>query len=77
MADGDRGREVAGVKRIGYKREGYRARGQSGCLINELIAVGVLDPEFALVGADAVDCAFVELAALDVAGFIDRKLDGR
>jgi hypothetical protein len=44
-------------------------------LIDELVAGCVLDPETALVCANAVDCAFVELAALAVAGFVNGKLD--
>jgi hypothetical protein len=40
-------------------------------LVDELVAVCVLDPEFALIGADTVDCTFVKLAAFAVAGFVD------
>jgi hypothetical protein len=46
-------------------------------LIDQLFACGVLDPELAQIGADAVDRALVELGALAVAGLIDGKLDGR
>ena len=77
MADGRRGGEVAGVERVGDQLEGHGAVGQRGRLIDELFAVGVLDPELAQIGADAVDRALVELAAFAVAGFVDRKLDGR
>ncbi len=77
MADGRRGGEVAGVERVGDQLEGHGAVGQRGRLIDELVAVGVLDPELAQIGADAVDCALVELAALAVAGLVDGKLDGR
>jgi hypothetical protein len=71
MADGHRGREVAGVKRVGHQLEGDGARGQGRSLIDQLFAVGVLDPELAQIGADAVDRALVELAPFAVAGFID------
>ena len=63
--------EVAGVKRVGHQLEGNGARGQIGGLIDQLLAVGVLDPERALVGADTVDRAFMQLAAFAAAGFID------
>ncbi len=71
MTDCHRGREVSGVKRVGHKFEGNGARGQGRILIDQLVAVGVLDPETALIGADAVDRAFMELAPFTVAGFID------
>ena len=71
MADGRGGREVAGVERVGDELEGDGARGQGRGLVDELLAVGVLDPELAQIGADAVDRAFEELGALAVAGFID------
>ncbi len=77
MADGRRGREVAGVQRVGHQLEGHRAVGQSRGLIDQLLAVAVLDPELAQIGADAVDRALEELGPLAVAGFVDRKLDGR
>ena len=51
----------AGVQRVGHQLEGHGARGQSRGLIDQLFAVGILDPEFAQIGADAVDRAFVEL----------------
>ena len=64
MADGGRSREVAGVERVGNQLESDGAVGQRRGLIDELVAVGVLDPELALVGADAVDRALVELCPL-------------
>ena len=76
MANGGRGGEVAGVERVGDQLEGHGAVGQRGRLIDELVAGRVLDPELAQIGADAVDCAFVKLAALAVAGLVDRELDG-
>jgi len=77
MANSGRSGEVAGVKRVGDQLEGNRTIGQGRRLIHQLVAAGVLDPEFAQIGADAVDRALVELAPFAVAGFIDRKLDGR
>ena len=66
MADGSRGGEVGGVERVGDEFEGHGTVGQSGGLIDELLAVGVLDPELALIGADAVDRALKEAIALAV-----------
>ena len=60
MADGRRGREVAGVQRVGHQLEGHGAIGQSRRLIDQLVALGVLDPELAQIGADAVDRALEE-----------------
>ena len=75
MADGRRGREVAGMERVGHQLEGNGAVGQGRGLIDDLFALCVLDPELAQIGANAVDCPLVELGPLAVAGFIDRKLD--
>ena len=77
MADGRRRGKIAGVERVGDQLEGHRARGQGRSLIDQLLALGVLDPELAQIGADAVDRAFVELGALAVASLINGKLDGR
>jgi hypothetical protein len=77
MADGRRNGKVAGVERIGHQLEGYGAIGQSRSFINQLFARSVLDPELALIGADAVDRALMEPDTLAVAGLIDGKLDGR
>jgi hypothetical protein len=65
------------VERVGHQLEGNGPIGQGGGLIDQLFAGGVLDPELALVGADAVHRALVELGPLAVAGLIDGKLDGR
>jgi len=43
-------------------------------LIDKLFAGGVLDPELAQIGADAVDRALVQLAPLAAAGFVDGNL---
>jgi hypothetical protein len=43
----------------------------TGAGIHQLLAAGVLDPELAQIGADAVDRAFVKLAPFTVAGFIN------
>ena len=64
MADGRRGRELAGVQRVGHQLECHGAVGQSRRLIHQLFAGGVLDPELAQVGADAVDRALEELASV-------------
>jgi hypothetical protein len=40
-------------------------------LIHQLFACGVLDPELAQIGANAVDRALVQFAPFAVAGFID------
>ena len=77
MADGRGSREGAGVERVGDQLEGDGAVGQRRRLVDELVAVGVLDPELAEIGADAVDSAFDELAATAVGGFVDGELDGR
>jgi len=45
------------VKRVGNHLEGYGAVGQGRGLIDQLLAVGILDPELAQIGADAVDRA--------------------
>ena len=70
MADGRRVREVAGIERIGNQLESNRAIRQSGRLIHQLVACGILDPELALIGADAVHCALVQFAPFAVAGFV-------
>ena len=77
MADGHGRGEVAGVQRVGHQLEGHGARGQSRGLIDELLARGVLDPELAQIGADAVHRALEELVALAVASLIDGKFDRR
>ena len=59
MTDRDRSRKVGGVQRVGHQLEGHGARGQSRCLIDELFARRVLDPELAQIGADAVNRALV------------------
>ena len=77
MADGRRGRKVAGVQRVGHQLEGHGALGQSRSLIDELLALGVLDPELAQIGADAVHRALEKPVPLAIAGLIDGKFDGR
>ena len=71
------GREVAGVERVGYELECHGAVGQRRRLIHQLFAAGILDPELAEIGADAVDRAFEEPCALAVAGFVHGEFDGR
>ena len=61
MTDRLRGREVAGVQRVGHQFERDGAIGQRRRLIDQLFALGILDPELAEVGADAVDCALMSL----------------
>jgi hypothetical protein len=65
------------VKRVGNHLEGHGAVGQGRGLIDQLLAVGVLDPELAQIRADAVDRAFEELAPLVAAGLITGEFDGR
>ena len=77
MTDGGGGREVGGVQRVGYEFEGHGTIGQGRRLVDEFFAVGVFDPEFALVCADAIDGTLMQLAAFAVAGLIDREFDGR
>src|SRR6266568_4096838 len=77
MANRGGGREVAGMKSIGNQFECHGSRRQRRCLVDEFVALGILDPELAKVSADAVDCSFVELGALAVASFIHREFDGR
>ncbi len=77
MADGCRGREIAGVKRVDHELECHGEAGHRRRLVHELFAAGVLNPEFAEVGADAVDRALVQLEPPAVAGLIDRKFNGR
>jgi hypothetical protein len=45
--------------------------------INSTRLLGVLDPEFALIGCKAIDRALVERPLFPVAGFMHRELDGR
>ena len=74
MPDRLRSREVAGVQYIGHQLECDRAVGQGRGLVHQLLALGVLDPELALIGADPVHRAFIQLAALAAAGLIDAKI---
>ena len=64
MADRRRGRELAGVQRIGHQLECNGAVGQRRSLIHQLFAGRILDPELAQVGADAVDRALEEPCAV-------------
>ena len=70
MAYGSRSREFAGVQRIGYQLECHRTTGHGWRLIHQLLAAGVLDPELAQVGADAVDSALEEPFPFAVAGLV-------
>ena len=62
MTDG-RGRgKLAGVERVGDQLECDRTVGQRGRLVEELLALAILHPELAEVGADAIDGAFEDLS---------------
>ena len=65
------------MERVGNQLEGNSAIGQRRRLVDDLLALRVLDPELAVIRADAIDRAFKELCPLAVAGFVHRKLDGR
>ena len=58
-----------------HQFEGNGARGQRRGLIDQLLTLVVLDPELALIGADAVDCALVKFPRFAVAGSIQGELD--
>ncbi len=76
MTDCHRRGEVGRVQRIRDQFEGDGASRQRRCFVDKLLATLVLDPEFAKVGADSIDCALVQLGSRTVAGFVNRKLDG-
>jgi hypothetical protein len=63
------------VQRIRHQFEGNGPGRQGRGLIDQLYPLGVLDPELALIGADAVDRALVEFPRFAVAGSIYGKLD--
>ena len=71
MTDRDRGREVAGMQRIGDQLECHRACGQRRRLVHQLFSGAILDPELAQIGADAIHRAFVQFHARAVAGFVN------
>ena len=58
------------LQRIGHQLESDGAVGQRRRLVHQLFAVGILDPELAEVGADAVDRALEEPCPFAVAGFV-------
>ena len=64
------------MQSFGNQLECDGAIGQRGRFVDELFAFGILDPELAMIGADAVDRAFEDLCALAVTGFIHCELDG-
>jgi hypothetical protein len=70
MPDRSRGREVAGVQCVGHQPEGNRPVRQSRRLIHQLVAISILDPETALIRADPVHRAFMQLAPFAVFGLI-------
>ena len=77
MPNGSRDRELARVQRIGHQLERHRTAGHGWRLIHQLFAGGILDPELAEVGTDAVDRTLEEPRPFAVAGFVPREFDGR
>ena len=71
VANGRRGRELAGVQRVRHQLERHRAARHGRRLIHQLFAARIFDPELAQIGADAVDRTLEEPRPFAVAGLID------
>ena len=77
VTDRRRGWEVLGMQRVSHLFEGNSPGRQGWSLIDHFLAFGILDPELALIGSDAVGRALVEFLRFAVAGPIHRELDRR
>ena len=75
MADGVRPGEGWFLQGVGDKLEGFGAVGDLRLLFDDLLAVGALDVEAGVGGADAVDCSVEELGLFGGGGVEGGELD--